>query len=266
MSWIIIGCPIYDRAWILPYWFDAILKQDWPLEDIGFLFETAPDDKETLDLLWEFQATHPTIRCFDVQVNTVEEHFSHKEGHRSWDRNRYLTMANFRNNLLDRVCCHRPDRYFSLDSDIILENPRTISELVQLTSQPNINAVAPLLFMTEEGPFFPNCMHWREAPNGQAGRADSYPFGTVFKSDIIMAAVMMTPLVYENTRYQWHRQGEDLGWSAQCAMRGYDLYIASYIYSAHIMSQAKLTEYRVCGDDRRAVTLLEKQPSSSGSL
>lgn len=255
---VIIGLPVYDRAWILPVWFEAILKQDWPLEDLGFIFETAPDDKETLDVLWDFQTKHPEIRCFEVVVNLQDQHYTHPEGGRVWSKERYHTMAKFRNNLLDRACCHQPDRYFSLDSDVILENPRTISELVQLTTQPNIHAVSPLMFMTAEGIAFPNSMYWLEQPGGKARRRPDYHFGTVYKSDIIMAAVMMTPAVYRNVRYQWHTQGEDLGWSTQCAMRGYELYVASYIYAAHIMSRAKLAEYEAGGDPRKVVTVLEK--------
>lgn len=247
---VLVGCPVYDRAWILPDWFEAIANQDFPLEDIGFIFETAPNDHETFSALIDFRDAHPELRCFEIYENGSEIHKSHPEGMRSWPTERYTTMSNLRNSLLEKVKTIKPDRYFSLDSDIILEDPRTISELCQLTSLPTIDAISPLTFMTMEGTDFPNTMTW--GPPGQLARRkrSGYPIGTLFKSDIIMAAVMMKPNVFKNARYSWHKQGEDLGWSQDCQKYGFGLYVASYIYSAHIMSRAGLAKYHAQGDGR----------------
>lgn len=247
---VLIGCPVYDRAWVLPDWFEAIVQQDFPLEDVGFIFETAPNDIETFTALIDFRDKHSEIRCFEIYENGSEIHKAHPEGMRSWPKERYTTMSNLRNSLLDKVKAINPDRYFSLDSDILLEDPRTISELCQLTSLPAIDAISPLAFMTMEGTDFPNAMTW--GPPGQMARRkrSGYPIGTLFKSDIIMAAVMMKPKVFHNAKYSWHSQGEDLGWSEDCKKLGYGLYVASYIYSAHVMSRAALAKYKLDGDPR----------------
>jgi hypothetical protein len=251
---VLIGAPVYDRSWILPDYFAAIEAQDFPLSDVGFIFTVSPDDEETVQCLRDFGEAHPELREFDIFVDTTNPHTAHAEGFRSWPREKYHTMSNFRNGLLDRAKAIGPDRYLSLDTDIILENPRTISELVQLTAASGLDAVAPLLFMTPEGMDFPNSMSWAspQAGDGMAGREPlyKYPFGKVFRSDVIMAAVMMTRAVYENTRYKWHKQGEDLGWSGDCHARGYRLHIASYLYAAHIMSRAALATYKANGDPR----------------
>ena len=48
---LIIGCPIYKRDWILSQWIRCILKQSLDISNIGFVFETAPDDIATTKAL-----------------------------------------------------------------------------------------------------------------------------------------------------------------------------------------------------------------------
>lgn len=247
---VVIGCPVYEREWILPDWFEAICAQDFPLEDLGFVFEVAPGDEATIQCLLDFAEAHPNIRWLDIEVNANEAHYHHPEGGRHWDNSKYQAMVRMRNRLLDKVTCRDPDRYFSLDSDILLENPSTISALVELTE--TRDAVSPLLFMTPEGWDYPSVMTWVPGENNQRGhRQEDYPLGSLFQADIIMAAVMMSRPVYQQTRYQFHRQGEDLGWSADCKLKGFNLYSASYIYCPHIMSKSQLAYYKREGDSRQ---------------
>lgn len=221
------------------------------MSQIGFVFEGAPDDKETHEVLFEFQSRHPEFFCFDLQINSEERHKKHPDKGRMWSKDEYLKMSRLRNALLDRVEQYAPDRYFSLDSDIILENPDTIRLLHEHTMDTNKKAVSPLCYMFETGNSFPNTMTWDKAPGGNARRRnDIYPIGKVFKTDIIMAAVMMRPEVYRNVRYRFHYKGEDLGWSYECWKRKYDLWLASDIYAAHLMHDHMVESYRLEGDPR----------------
>jgi hypothetical protein len=252
MSYIIISAPVYQREWILPTWFAYIESQDWPLADLGFVFELAPNDDATLGCLIDFHERHPEVRHFDLHVNHQVPHKTHPEGTRSWTKDHYIHMATMRNNILDRVTQLKPDRLFSLDTDVLLEDPRTISKLFELTH--TLQAVNPLLYMTPINIDFPSVMTW--VADGRAFRDHSrYPLGEVFQADVIMAAVMMTPVVYRNVRYAWHKQGEDLGWSRDAANKGIKLYCASNLYSPHIMSRQMLEEYLERGDPRKLMYL-----------
>ena len=252
MSYVIISAPVYQREWILPTWFHYIESQDWPMADLGFVFELGPNDDTTLGCLIDFHERHPELRCFDLHVNTQVPHSTHPEGQRAWTKDHYSHMAMMRNSILDRVTQLKPDRLFSLDTDILLEDPQTISKLFELTKE--YQAVNPLLYMTPMNIDFPSVMTW--VPDGRARRAhDLYPLGEVFQADVIMAAVMMTPLVYRNVRYSWHTQGEDLGWSRDAANKGIRLYCASNIYAVHIMSRQLLENYKNHGDPRKLMYL-----------
>jgi hypothetical protein len=244
---VLIGLPIYCREWILPAWFAALEAQDVPLADMGFVFELGPDDTATSDILFGWHASHPEVRCFEVAVDNAVEHEAHAEGHRTWNPPRYAVMAHLRNRLLDRAICLAPDRYLSLDSDILLRDPGTVSELVRLTG--SLDAVSPLTYMTVNGTEFPNAMTWNGTVGYHAIRSN-YPIGTLFEADVIMAAVMMSRPVYEQSRYRAHRQGEDLGWSLHMHELGFKMWNASYLGADHVMHRSMLETYHDLGDPR----------------
>lgn len=218
------------------------------------MFEAAPNDEKTIQCLVDFHKSHPQVRCFDISINSQVEHKSHPEGARIWSRDRYETMSLFRNNLLGRARVLNPDAYFSLDTDILLEDRTTISHLFSLLG--TCDAVNPLLYMMPDNIDFPSVMTW--VPDGRAYRANSmYPLGDLFQADVIMAAVMMSPKLYHNVNYTWHVQGEDLGFSTQCRLKGYKLWCASNLYAPHIMSRSMLNEYKLNGDPRKLLYLTQ---------
>lgn len=245
---IVIGCPIYSRGWILPEWFKAIENQAFPLDDIGFVFVTAPNDTETKDVLYDWKAKHPEVTVFQT-IDVEERHEAHGPTSRIWTREKYYKMVDLRNHLLAAVSCLEPERFLSLDSDILLENPQTLQRLYSLSSA--MDVVSPLSYMYPKGGKYPSVMSWIDFPGGPAKRMlDRYPFGTTFKADVVMAVKMMSKPVYENVRYRWHRQGEDLGFCAEAARLKFNLFCASDIYCPHIMYEYMLEDYKIKGDDR----------------
>lgn len=246
---ILIGAPVYQRAWILGEWFERIEAQTIPLSDLGFVFELGPDDHETHEVIWEWQSRHPEVSIFDARVSEVPNQRTHPDGKRRWKRDDYHRMVQLRNSLLARVINYRPDRYFSLDSDILLDHPQTLEYLYELTK--TRQAVSPLCYMWATGKAFPNVMSWVDPSGSKARRIiGEYPRLSVFKADVIMAAKMMRPEVYTTVRYSWHPQGEDLGWSADALNKGFELYSAHDIYCPHIMHKWMLDQYKDKKDNR----------------
>lgn len=259
---LLISLPIYKRDWILPHWFAAIEKQDIDLSDIGFSFQVASmeEDPLTHELLLEWFSSHPQVQHF--VLNNIDElsHRHHENGRRVWNVEAYNKMSMMRNALLETATSLQPDYYFSLDSDIILEDPQTLTKLMAL-AEPRC-AVSPLMYMKHYGVSYPSVMSWVDKPGGKAYRnLNAYKQGTNFNADIIMAAVMMSKEVYENARYFPHPQGEDLGFAADCARFGFNLISAQTIYCPHIMHESSasmpgikgpgiLDVYLRSGDDR----------------
>lgn len=245
MKNILIAAPIYDRAWILPTWIEYIEKQNYPKENLGFLFELGPNDEETHDILWEWQTSSPSYKVFDAEVYMRINHNSHPEGQRYWNAEKYYNMVTLRNNLLDRATniADQFDYYFSLDSDILLEDPDTIKKFVQYAEEGR-DVLSPLMYMTPYDTNFPSAMTWLDFSGGKAARVqERYHIGQVFEADIVMAAVFMSKPVFTSVRYQWHRQGEDLGFATALHDHGFKSYCAWDVYAPHIMHRSMLEGY-----------------------
>lgn len=260
---LLISLPVYKRSWILPLWFSLIEKQEGlSMSDVGFSFQLAPyeEDKETHDVLFDWFSSNPKVSSFVLNTISDIPHRHHDDGHRYWDGKEYNKMTLMRNALLDTANALEPDFLFSLDSDILLENPDSINRLISYCKPGT--AVSPLMFMTHHGVNYPSVMSWVDKPGGRAFRdLNNYKLGTIFKADIIMAAVMMSPEAYNKTRYQHHHQGEDLGWSFSCYQNNIDLYSVSNLYCPHIMHKSSssvkgktgpgvMDIYLAHGDDR----------------
>lgn len=249
---LIIGCPIYKREWIFPLWAACIERQSIDLSNVGFVFETSPDDVGTLDLINQWKDRNKNIPLIQINVRDDIPHFEHKKGSRQWTLSKYENMIRLRNHLLKDVRELAPEYYFSLDSDILIKNPSTIELLINHIKD-GADAVSPLMFMTPIGTQFPSVMTWKNDGTDKAFRQDNYPIGTYFQADIIMAAKMMSKDVYNDVNYEFHTQGEDLGWCMDAKKKGYKLYSASYIYAPHIMHPEALPEFIQKGDPREAI-------------
>jgi hypothetical protein len=108
--------------------------------------------------------------------------------------------------------------------------------------------------MTPDGTEFPNVMTFIPGHyQSRALRMGNYPIGSTFQADVIMAAVMMSRQVYQQSRYDIHPQGEDLGWAWGCKVQGFKLWSASDIYASHVMREEMLEPYLRDGDLRAVV-------------
>lgn len=246
---LVIGCPIYKRDWILNHWIRCIKAQSIDSSSIGFVFETSASDLATLSMLEAWKHYDQPYACFDIVVRDDLPHHQHSGNGRQWTLSRYENMVRLRNGLLERVREHSPDYFFSLDSDILIENPNTIELLIAHIKE-GADAVSPLMFMTPVGDMYPSVMTWLNNGTDTATRLPRYPIGTYFQSDVIMAAKMMSRKVYEGIDYVIHKQGEDVGWSWACKQAGHRLFSASYIYAPHIMAPIFYEEYLKSGDSR----------------
>lgn len=246
---VLIGCPIYKRDWILNHWMRCVLSQSISNSDIGFIFEASSNDEKTLSILELYKQNLRDIPHFEILIRDDLPHFEHIKNGRQWTVSKYENMVNLRNSLLSRVREIRPDYYFSLDSDILIQDINTI-ELLVAHIKSGADAVSPLMFMTPVGDMYPSVMTWRDDAVGKAKRFPRYPLGTYFQSDVIMAAKMMSSDVYENIDYCIHQQGEDVGWSWNAKQKGFKLFSASYIYAPHIMNPTMYQSFLKEGDNR----------------
>jgi hypothetical protein len=229
---LVAGCPIAHRAWALPEWFDRLARQTRRPDSLLFIHSGQRDDAT-------WTALHALAGEHDLPVLVV-----HEQGptHRRHDNERFHTLARLRNELLSLALYQGADVFLSLDSDVMLDDERTVERLLG-----HLNAgwdlASPLLYLhPHQGESWAwNAGWWQSttkliheddaevtlhldrqgtsALRGDPRRGwyrgdrENIAWGLVEPIDIPMAAIAMNRRVLRYCRYRWHESGEDLGFA-----------------------------------------------------
>lgn len=216
---LVVGCPVAHRAWILHAWFDAVEES---CERAGlkptFVFVVDRDD-DCIGIIEE--------RARTGAMELVER--AKGTDLRTWNPRRFQYMVKLRNRLLGLVRGISPQRFLSIDSDI-LAHPELVGRLVEDLDSSLHDAVGGKCYMEQTGTRTPS---WgRFGPSGSLQRYDANGY---FPADVIMAIKMMSRRAYE-VDYEFDLQGEDIGWSRACRREGVRLAWDGRIASKHILA------------------------------
>lgn len=235
---LIVGAPVRDRGWIIGNWFEylaAAVEHETPTCTVGVVLVGSKDDPTREEA--ERAAKH-----FCMSLDWVEpEQDDVGPYERSWSMCRYDTMTSVRNTLLHRVRELQPDVFWSLDTDILV-NEICLSSALRILKEDRFDAVGMKLYMTPKGRGAPS--YALLPPRGGLRRPDHEG---VIQVDAIMASKLMSPQAY-NIDYSSHMQGEDIGWSINARRSGCKLGWDGTSISKHVMSkdQLKVVDQR-CG-------------------
>lgn len=221
---VVVGCPVRERAWIMPSWFD---HTEAALREAGvpgtYAFVASAGD-ETLPIIAE--------RAPAAAVTLVVEDGAYVD--RQWHREaRIAHMVWLRNVLLETVRALAPAVFISVDSDVLLHPSAIVGMLEGLG---RFDAVGGCTYMTAGGLNFPSC-GWVIGREGLRRRRIEQ-LGT-FPVDVIMAIKAMAPAAYD-VDYRFAREGEDVGWSLSAGRRGLALGWDGRYASKHVMSRDAL--------------------------
>jgi hypothetical protein len=221
---VVVGCPVRERAWVMPSWFDHV---EVALREAGvpgrYAFVVSAGD-ETLPVIAE--------RAPGAAVTLVEEPGTHVE--RQWHLEaRISQMVALRNLLLGSVRALAPAVFVSVDSDVLL-HPSAIAGMLEGLGR--FDAVGGCTYMTATGLAHPSC-GWIIGSEGLR-RQRVEQLGT-FPVGVIMAIKAMAPAAYA-VDYRFAREGEDIGWSLAAAHAGLRLGWDGRHPSKHVMSRAAL--------------------------
>ena len=219
MNQILIGCPVFDRGWILDEWFkhsyQALINTGL---NGGYVFVLDRRSQADLAVIAKY------LDVLDIEIVFVKEELTAYK--RDWNPSRYEFMVYLRNTLLSKVRELKPDFFLSLDSDILV-HPGSINNLIE--SVDKYNAVGGKLYMSK-GRHHPSYAmlkrHGLHRPDCSG----------IMKVDVIMAMKLMTPSAY-NVDYRVHSYGEDIGWSQSCVEEGLMLGWDGRITNRHVMEK-----------------------------
>jgi hypothetical protein len=219
---LLVGCPVSQRAWILPRWHDHVaVAADIAGVAFSYAFVIDPLDVFSVSVIEAFPVD--SILDFVQDGRSLDE--------RSWNHDRYFHMAFLRNRLLRTVSLFDPPFFLSLDSDILL-HPDAIKNMLETTS--TYDVVGGKTFMTPGGTA---CPSWGfHTYNDGLRRSDA---DGVFPVEVVMAVKLLTPKAYE-IPYEFHSHGEDLGFSINCRKAGLSLGVDARVTNKHVMRQEDL--------------------------
>lgn len=218
---LLIGCPVYRRAWSIKAWYEhaAVSADKAGLEPTFILVGDELNDKETFDA-FRSVSRHDLIIVSERETG---------DGRRDWSTpGRYERMVYLRNRLLNTVRAAAPTMFLSLDSDILM-HPDALGLMVDAPW----DGVGSKTYMAS-GRTSPSYAMLSNSGRMQRPDAD----GT-FRVDAIMAIKLMRRAAY-HVNYEWHRHGEDIGYSLACAREGVTLGWVGSVCSKHLMRSEQL--------------------------
>ncbi|MEN6391508.1 MAG: glycosyltransferase family 2 protein [Syntrophomonas sp.] len=232
---IMAGCPVRNRAWVLPTYLTALTQMDYPPEAIEFCFVINNCQDETPAILRDFARSCPS------PVRLVEEDYSRpggfKRGYYSLAR-----LADLRNRLLreflDSACTH----LFSVDSDIIL--PASALRQLLADNCPVVSALVCNGHELEDSALF-NVLNRDD--QGSYRHIRDIPAGVLFPVDCTGAACLIAREVIEEygVRYAADKGAEDIGFCEEVSRNGLGIYCDSRVEGLHLMNEGMLADYRL---------------------
>lgn len=223
---IVVGCPVKNRAWSLPAWFEhveAACAEAGEEPYYVFLGDTWLD-KDSFDVIEKACSDYGR----DLDLLAIEEDAQPYK--RAWNMNRYTHMATIRNLLLERVRQLEPEHFWSVDSDILVARQTLVSAL---EARGRFDAVGSRCYMTPVGVIAPS---YAMLNGSGLLRKDNRG---CHKVDVIMAVKLMSPEAY-NVDYVADRRGEDIGWSIAARKNKLKLGWDGRTVSKHLMSEKAL--------------------------
>jgi hypothetical protein len=216
---LIVGCPVANRAWALPHWFQCLANQTRQPDGFVFLHSGHIGDDT-----WRAIQDGCERHHFDSHVQHDE-----RAPHARHDNDRFATLADLRNQVLAlaRGDMHA-DLFLSLDTDVMLEDPHTIERLLGMLGHGcDLASCATFLHHAASNPNVDHEIFWAYNagwlnPPGAKGFRRPLPgeldWDAVYRIDIPMAVWLGERAVLD-CRYDWHESGEDIAfaWALQDA-------------------------------------------------
>lgn len=208
---IALGAPVAERAWILPQWWECLEQQTLQPDEYCFVYSKGTDDTKS-----ELMRPGKQVHVFETRLPY------HSRDNRNADQSdpwRASHMAQLRNQLRGMFRATDADVFISLDTDILLEEPTTLEQLVDTLSQ-GWDVAAPVTYLHPLGAqsycYNAGFLAGGEGFDQAWRRVDSYDMRSAnspMRIDIPMAAFAITRHAMGMCSYMPHECGEDIGFA-----------------------------------------------------
>lgn len=233
---IVAGCPVRNRAWILPEYLPALeatmrfaTRYGWN-DSAGYLFLENDSTDETLSGLNVWAWKRP-----DIKIATRSGGYIPGEGREEYGAYGYAHLADVRNTFIDLFLAGDGDYLFSVDSDVIVK----VDTLLKLVAHADQNTIVGAAICNIPGQQLdgqaPGNFMVRVSP-GALGHPLPYSTVGTFNVDVIGAVYLIPRRVLEaGVRYAPHPQGEDIPFCVDAAKKQFEMKIVMDAQCDHIM-------------------------------
>ncbi|NLO20976.1 MAG: glycosyltransferase [Syntrophomonadaceae bacterium] len=221
---VMIGCPVRNRAWILPAYLQSLEALDYPRESISYCFIINDCDDSTPVILRDFAQKYPG------QVVLVDNN----AGTRAYQRGQYSfkRLADLRNLLLMEFMRSDCDYLFSVDSDILV-TPHSLTALMQ-----NDCSIVSCLVCNGEVIGDRSCYNvLYQSDRGHYLHIRNFPRDRLFRVDCTGAAYLIKRRVISQLgiRYSALAGAEDIGFCEAARQKGVHIYCDGRLECTHVM-------------------------------
>ncbi|MGE5390665.1 MAG: glycosyltransferase [Deltaproteobacteria bacterium] len=236
---IMIGCPVRNRAWVLPRYLEHLLHLDYPRHLMQYCFIINDCTDHTAEILEEF-AARPGIRAQLIYAGKSSPSpllsFPSPAGHSGPEhRGRYSLprLADLRNTLLQAFLASDCQYLFSVDSDILVPH-RILRDLLADDCQ-----VVSALVCNGHQLGYSGIYNVLRRVGDYYEFIREFPRDSLFPVDCTGAAYLIRRDVIEDygVIYSAEKGGEDIGFCERAAMRGIPLYCDGRLECRHIMKE-----------------------------
>lgn len=222
---VMIGCPVRNRAWILPRYLEHISRLEYPRDKLEYCFIINNCTDDTRQILEDF------ARKQSIPVKLVIADFQDKAGHTRGNYS-FNRLAWLRNILLSEFLKSSCGFLFSVDSDILVppdvlsklieDECEIISALVCNGHQVGDKQIFNILNKSKDGTF----IHLKEFPRDRT-----------FQVDCTGAAYLIKRKMIEDMgiRYSAEFGAEDIGFCEAAREKGIKIYCDGRLECIHVM-------------------------------
>ncbi len=239
MTYLLIGCPVDRRDWVIDRWMiaAAMSAHAGGVQHPEFVLVADPRDP-TLDVAAK------TAADLGVTLHVVDTHDPHLDPGAPpykrdwWKPGRFNRMAEIRNLLLGFARRAGPDHLWSIDSDIIAA-PGAYTAMAAALANGD-TAAASCVHLAHRGTRVPNYGYLVQRPSERLDRGNRLDGNLAVH--VLMANKLMSVDAY-HVDYTADRQGEDAGWSKQVTANGGRLRWIAQPVSKHIYLPDELDRF-----------------------
>jgi hypothetical protein len=272
---VLVGCPIRNRDWIAERYLQGIYNLNFDKKQIILYFLLNDSTDSTEQILKRFQQLHKhEYKDFiiDKVKNRIPEYrrsisMNPNMANLYWEKV-YTNIANLRNKVIDKVLELQADYWFSVDSDILIDNPETLNILI---NEGKGKFVISGVINNDQlrNPHLPlqqaacNFLNFNE--HGKVYHITGWNYTDLIECCVTGAVCLYSCELfkqYPNIRFCYDRGGEDVGLGRKFQEAGLKMYVTPKVICNHVMAEGLFEICSQCSNVCRQYQIMhgERQP------